>query len=107
MNCSCPIVPWTEVEASALRSELFLSFLDRLGLLPSTPLALYPRIPREWSANVIYSVALLLGPIDKQRVDFDLTRLSKIDRPLSNLHVTIPVENREFHTRNNNEFTFL
>ena len=107
MNCSSPIVPWTEAEASALRSELFLSLLDRLGLLPSTPLTLYPRIPREWSANVIYSVALLLGPIDKQRVDFDQTRLSKIDRPLSNLHVTIPVENREFHTTNNNEFTFL
>ncbi|XP_046459981.1 protein timeless-like [Daphnia pulex] len=93
MNCPCPIVPWTEEEASALRSEFFLCLLDRLSLLPSTPLALYPRIPREWSASTIYSIALLFGPIDQQKIDFDTTRLGKIESPISNLHqVNIPVD---------------
>lgn len=93
MNCPCPIVPWTEEEASALRSERFLCLLDLLSLLPSTPLALYPRIPREWSASTIYSIALLIGPIDQQKIDFDTTRLSKIESPISNLHqVNIPVD---------------
>jgi timeless protein len=91
MNCSCPIVPWTEEEASSLRSELFLFLLDRLSLLPSTPIALYPCIPCEWSPNTIYSVALLLGPIDQQRVDFDVTLLSKIEQPISSLHANIPL----------------
>lgn len=112
MNCPCPIVPWTEEEASALRSELFLCLLDRLSLLPTTPLALYPRIPREWSASTIYSVALLFGPIDQQKIDFDTTRLSQIESPISNLHqVNIPMDvqfctasNEFLNCKNSNSF---
>ena len=79
MNVPCPIVPWTELEASALQSQLFLYFLDRAGLFPySSQPFLYPRIPRNWSADVLYSVALLFGPVDQQRVDFDLSRVKQI-----------------------------
>lgn len=74
MNVSCPIVPWTEVEASALRSEIFLYLLDRVGLFPrSAQGALYPRIPREWSADTVFSVALIFGPVSQELVDFDLS----------------------------------
>ncbi|KZS11311.1 putative Protein timeless [Daphnia magna] len=74
MNVSCPIVPWTEVEASALRSEIFLYLLDRVGLFPrSAQGALYPRIPREWSADTVFSVALIFGPVSEELVDFDLS----------------------------------
>ncbi|KAI9557987.1 putative TIMELESS/TIM-1 protein [Daphnia sinensis] len=74
MNVSCPIVPWTEVEASALRSETFLYLLDRVGLFPcSTQGTLYPRIPREWSADTVFSVALIFGPVSQEVVDFDLS----------------------------------
>lgn len=80
MNLSCPLVPWTEAEASALRSELFLSLLFCIGLIPPSPQAvLYPRIPREWSPDTLYSVALLFGPIDQKRIDFDLTQVKKIE----------------------------
>ncbi|XP_046458340.1 protein timeless-like [Daphnia pulex] len=90
MNLSCPLVPWTEVEASALRSELFLNLLFRIGLIPPSPQpVLYPRIPREWSPDTLYSVALLFGPIDQKRIDFDLSQVKKIelDFPYSSVNV--------------------
>ncbi|XP_057380232.2 LOW QUALITY PROTEIN: protein timeless-like [Daphnia carinata] len=78
MNMSCPIVPWTEVEASALRSETFLYLLDRVGLFPCCAHdALYPRIPREWSADTVLSVALIFGPVNQEMVDFDLSLCKK------------------------------
>ncbi len=92
MNESYPIVPWTEVEASALRSELFLIFLHRIGLLPPAP-TLYPRVPHEWSANALYSVALVLGPVDQQKVDLDLARVSEVD--LSFLDTSPPLSEED------------
>ncbi|EFX87203.1 putative TIMELESS/TIM-1 protein [Daphnia pulex] len=90
MNLSCPLVPWTEVEASALRSELFLNLLFRIGLIPPSPQpVLYPRIPREWSPDTLYSVALLFGPVDQKRIDFDLTRVKKIELDLPNLPINV------------------
>ncbi|XP_046633334.1 protein timeless-like isoform X2 [Daphnia pulicaria] len=94
MNLSCPIVPWTEVEASALRSELFLLLLHHIGLIPPAPHAfLYPRIPFEWSANTLYSFALFFGPVLQQEVDFDLTRVSKVELPIPNSPVFLPIPN--------------
>ena len=73
LNVACPVVPWTEMEASALSSQPFRFFLHKLGLFPSTPHAeIYPRIPLEWSADTLYCVALSLGPVVQQQVDFDL-----------------------------------
>lgn len=95
MNVSCPMVPWTEVEASGLRSELFLFLLHRMGLLPRAPhAALYPRIPREWSADSLYSVALFFGPIDQQKVDFDLSRVNKIELPIPISPVDLPMDGK-------------
>ena len=78
MDLSCPVVPWTEMEASALRSELFVCLLFRIGLFPAQTV-LYPRIPCEWSPDTLYSVALLFGPVEQKRIDFNLTLVKKIE----------------------------
>jgi hypothetical protein len=73
------------MEASALRSDRFCSLLNRLGILPHPPQAsFYPCIPLQWSVNNIYDVARICGPIDQQKVNFDLaliTEPEKMNRP--------------------------
>ncbi len=82
------------MEASALRSELFLLLLHHIGLIPPAPHAfLYPRIPFEWSANTLYSFALFFGPVLQQEVDFDLKRVSKVELPIPNSPVFLPIPN--------------
>ena len=66
------------MEALALRSEIFLFLLHRTGLLPRAHEGLYPRIPHEWTADRIYSAALLFGTIHQDKVDFDLTEVKHI-----------------------------
>jgi hypothetical protein len=81
------------MEASALRSDLFCSLLNRLGLLPPPspqqqyqPLtSFYPCIPREWSTKFLYDLAHMLGPIDQQKLNFDLSWLSDESEHKSNL----------------------
>lgn len=105
MKVSCPIIPWTEVEASALRSDLFLFLLHRLGLLPPIPHAgLYPRIPPEWSTDTIYSVALSFGPIDQQKVDFDLSLVSKVELPIPSSLAEMPADGQFDDFEENNYF---
>ena len=91
MNTACPIVPWTEMEANGLRSEAFLFLLHRLGLLlpGGSPVGLYPRIPFHWDTDTLYSVALLLGPVDQERVDFDLALVRKVQAPFVSADVTM------------------
>ena len=84
MNVACPMVPWTDLEAAALRSELYLFLLHRMGLLPENTVGLFPRIPHEWDADTLYSVALYLGPVEQQHVDFDLKNVHQVDLPLPN-----------------------
>jgi len=83
MNVPCPIVPWTNVEALALQSELFVRLLDHIGLLPPNNAGLFPRIPREWDADALYTAALFLGPVDPSLQDFDLTRVKPVDFPIT------------------------
>ncbi len=93
MKVPCPMVPWTELEAAALRSELFLFLLHRMGLLPAAPNAgLYPRIPREWSADALYSAALFFGPVVQQQVDFDLNRVHQIQLPVQDQPENLPMD---------------
>jgi len=55
-----------------------------MGLLPENTVGLFPRIPREWDADTLYSVALYLGPVEQQHVDFDLKNVHQVDLPLPN-----------------------
>lgn len=105
MNVACPMVPWSEVEALGLRSELFLYLLHRLGLLPVAPHGgLYPRIPREWSADALYSVALFFGPVDQGRVDFDLSLVNKVDLPIPDASDDMPSSNGQLRFIRNFSF---
>lgn len=82
MKIPCPIVPWTEVEASGLRSERFRLLLQLMGLIPQlSQFFFYPKIPSEWSADVLYSYALLFGPIP-DHIHFDLTLVKKVPLPI-------------------------
>lgn len=81
MRVSDSIFPCTDVQASALRSELFQFFLHRMGLLPRSHESHYPRIPIDWSVDKVCSAALLIGPVDPKRVNFDLTCIRKVKIP--------------------------
>jgi hypothetical protein len=81
-NIPCPIVPWTERDVYALSSAQFVSLLHDLGLILAS--GLYPCIPSEWSAKILYDVAFLLGHIDPHKLDFDQSRLyTKPDEGIS------------------------
>ncbi|XP_057372547.1 protein timeless-like isoform X2 [Daphnia carinata] len=82
MKMSSPIVPWTELEAFGLRSERFRYLLQLMGLIPQfTQLFFYPKIPSEWSADILFSFAVLFGPIP-DHVDFDLTLVKIVNLPM-------------------------
>lgn len=84
MKKPCWIIPWTEVEASALLSKPFKSLLYRIGLLQfDDQQAAFPRIPLEWSVDTTYSVALFFGPVEQQQVNFSLNRVTKVELPFS------------------------
>ena len=70
MSVSDSIVPCTDVQASALRSELFRFLLHRIGLLPRVHEGHFPRIPNDWSVDKLYSAALLIGLVDHKKVNF-------------------------------------
>jgi hypothetical protein len=81
-NSACPILPRDVEDSSALRSGLFRFAMTQLNLYPSTPhTLLYPRIPPEWSADTLYSVARLLGPVRQSQVDFNLSSVKPVPLP--------------------------
>jgi len=91
MNVACPIVPWTETEASGLKSEQFIYLLHRIGLLPANNCGLFPRIPSEWDCNALYTVALFFGPVDESLVDFDLAHVKQVNLPIPHLPDDLPM----------------
>lgn len=104
MNVPCPIVPWTELEDSALRSQQFLHLLHRVGLFPdSYQPSIYPRIPRHWSADVLYSVALIFGPVHQQRIDFDLSRVRPIKLNIPDSAVDLQSNGQLFNNPDSNQ----
>ncbi|EFX80618.1 hypothetical protein DAPPUDRAFT_243162 [Daphnia pulex] len=81
-HSACPILPRDVDDSSALRSGLFRFAMTQLNLYPSTPhTLLYPRIPAEWSADTLYSVARLLGPVRQSQVDFNLSSVKPVPLP--------------------------
>lgn len=93
MRLPCPIIPWTEVQASALNSNLFRLLLHRMGLLTSVAQTVpFPRIPFAWSAETLYRAALFLGPVDSQNIDFDLQCLTKVELQVPPCHINSPAD---------------
>jgi hypothetical protein len=83
---SCPVVPWKELEAFALRLNSFFCLLQKLGLLPISsetgfPASLslhYPCIPHDWSPDILFRITLIFSPIDQTMVDFDLSLITNV-----------------------------
>ncbi|KAG4068427.1 hypothetical protein HA402_007947 [Bradysia odoriphaga] len=63
---SVPVVPWNTEQSTILMHKPFMLLLHKLGFhLPVDTGKVFVRIPEFWSADVLYTVAEKLGPIDK------------------------------------------
>lgn len=61
-----PVVPWNAEQSVILLYQPFLLLLHKLGFhLPADSGKIYVRIPEYWSADILYTVAEKLGPIDQ------------------------------------------
>ena len=59
----------------------FILLLHKLGFhLPADVGKVFPRIPHFWSADHIYSIALKIGPIDKENMKFTQEEMEKISK---------------------------
>merc|ERR1719397_2240968 len=66
---SIPLVPWNKTQYLGLQTEAFILLLHKLGFhLPADLGKVYPRIPHFWSADHIFTVALKIGPIDRENL---------------------------------------
>ncbi|XP_055680869.1 protein timeless isoform X3 [Lutzomyia longipalpis] len=73
---SIPVVPWTGEQCAVLVYQPFMLLLHKLGFhLPVDAGKLFIRIPEFWTADILYSIAEKLGPIDKCLLKFDVNQL--------------------------------
>lgn len=63
---SVPVIPYNAEQTTILSYEPFILLLHQLGFhLPVDAGKLFVRVPEFWTADILYSVANKLGPIDK------------------------------------------
>ncbi|RWS29251.1 protein timeless-like protein [Leptotrombidium deliense] len=68
---SIPVVPYSEKQEMALYTNKFQHLLHKLGFhLPADVGKIYPRIPAFFTPDLLFSLALRLGPIDEKRLKF-------------------------------------
>ncbi|XP_037917085.1 protein timeless isoform X2 [Hermetia illucens] len=76
---SIPLVPWNSEQTSILLYQPFVLLLHKLGFhLPADAGKLFVRIPDFWTADILYSTAQKLGPVNKCElalIKFDLSLL--------------------------------
>jgi len=76
---SIPLVPWNTIQSLGLQTEAFILMLHKLGFhLPADVGKVYPRIPHFWSADHMFTVALKIGPINRENLKFSTVELEKI-----------------------------
>ncbi|XP_062548363.1 protein timeless isoform X2 [Armigeres subalbatus] len=76
---SIPVVPWNQEQFSILSYQPFVLLLHKLGFhLPADAKKLFVRIPEFWTADILYSIALKLGPVEQSIANFDLNCLQKV-----------------------------
>jgi timeless protein len=65
MKQSIPVVPWNLEQKNVLHYQPFVMLLHKLGFhLPADSGKIFARIPNFWTADVLFSIAQKLGPID-------------------------------------------
>ncbi|KAL9707772.1 hypothetical protein quinque_011290 [Culex quinquefasciatus] len=75
---SIPIVPWNLEQFNVLSYQPFVLLLHKLGFhLPADARKMFVRIPEFWTADILYNIALKLGPLEKSIIKFDLKHLNK------------------------------
>ncbi|XP_053697294.1 protein timeless isoform X5 [Sabethes cyaneus] len=78
---SIPVVPWDQEQASVLSYQPFVLLLHKLGFhLPADAKKMFVRIPEFWTADILYNIALKLGPLETSLVHFDPNLLGMIDK---------------------------
>merc|ERR550532_3506060 len=86
---SIPLVPWNQIQYQGLQTEAFILMLHKLGFhLPADLGKVFPRIPHFWSADHIFTVALKIGPIDRENLKFSQEELEQISKKSSENKVT-------------------
>uniref|UniRef100_A0A2M4BA25 Putative dna topoisomerase i-interacting protein n=1 Tax=Anopheles marajoara TaxID=58244 RepID=A0A2M4BA25_9DIPT len=76
---SIPVVPWNQDQFAVLSYQPFILLLHKLGFhLPADAKKMFVRIPEFWTADILYNIALKLGPLDKSILKFDLKYLNKV-----------------------------
>lgn len=76
---SIPVVPWNQEQYNILSYQPFVLLLHKLGFhLPADAKKMFVRIPEFWTADILYSIALKLGPVEQSITKFDLTNLEKV-----------------------------
>jgi timeless protein len=65
MKQSIPVIPWNLEQKNILLYQPFIMLLHKLGFhLPADSGKIFARIPNFWTADVLFSIAQKLGPID-------------------------------------------
>jgi timeless protein len=65
---SIPVVPWNLEQNAILCYQPFVLLLHKLGFhLPVDTNKIFVRIPEFWSADIMFTVAQKLGPIDESK----------------------------------------
>ncbi|GIY81204.1 protein timeless [Caerostris extrusa] len=76
MNLSVPLVPYSEEQRMILQNKIFLQLLQKLGLhLGSDNCQMFPRIPLFWTSDMLYCIALRLGPVKQEKFKFSFDDL--------------------------------
>lgn len=73
---SIPVVPWNQEHLSILSYQPFVLLLHKLGFhLAADVKKMFVRIPEFWTADILYGIALKLGPLEESIIKFDLQYL--------------------------------
>jgi len=91
---SIPLVAWNRIQYQGLQTEAFILMLHKLGFhLPADVGKVFPRIPHFWSADHIFTVALKIGPIDRESLKFSTDELEKMSNKYSDTEI-LSIQNK-------------
>ncbi|KAL7044055.1 hypothetical protein ACKWTF_001754 [Chironomus riparius] len=75
---SIPLIPYNSEQHKILVYQPFVLLLHKLGFhLPADANKLFVRIPEFWTSDILYTIAEKLGPIPKNNLKFDVSRIRK------------------------------
>ncbi|XP_050321701.1 protein timeless isoform X1 [Bactrocera neohumeralis] len=77
-NKSIPVVQWNSDQATTMLYQPFVLLLHKLGFqLPADAGSIFARIPDFWTAEMMFSLARKLGPLDKLLIKFDMSQFEE------------------------------